>query len=482
MSKARIVEKYIIRTAMKTLAPIRIASGQEDGVTDILILKNKQNEAFIPGTSLAGVLRASISDIYGEEAAGQLFGSIKDNENSDEQSMLNISDIVLSGSEIIYRDGVAIDTYRGVGKDGSKYDFEMLDRGSEGELLIEITVRQADNEKPMNTGFIHSGYETSGAIYKDMAATIADLLTSGVNVGSLTTKGFGLVASKEPAEVVCFDFKGGGGFESWLDYLKHGKITEAEYVGNPLSLTSAAYSTIKVEAAFDLRSSLIIRDYDAAEERNDSLSKDDNKKLSSVQMMSGDSFVIPGTSIKGVLRNRAKKILMTLSGAHNTATDSFLNSLMGFSDKKASSKSRLSVEEVYIAGDALTKHRHSRNRIDRFTGSTVDGALFTEEPVWQQQKGSAPVRLSMTIRNASKAEAGLLLLLVKDLWLGSLAIGGGKSVGRGTLRGRTCKISFEGKEFAINESAGFAVEGDRAELESYVAALIEAAKEMAVKE
>ena len=482
MSKARIVEKYVIRTAMKTLAPIRIASGQEDGVTDILILKNKQNEAFIPGTSLAGVLRANISDIYGEEAAGQLFGSIKDNENSGEQSMLNISDIVLSGSEIIYRDGVAIDTYRGVGKDGSKYDFEMLDRGSEGELLIEITVRQADNEKLVNTGFIHSGFETSGALYKDMAATIADLLTSGVNVGSLTTKGFGLIASKEPAEVVCFDFKGGSSFDSWLDYIKKGKLTEAEYVGNPLSLTGAAYSTIKVEASFDLRSSLIIRDYDAAEERNDALGKDDNIKLASVQMMSGDSYIIPGTSIKGVLRNRAKKILMTLSGAKNAATDSFLNSLMGFADKKASSKSRLSVEEVYIAEDALTKHSHSRNRIDRFTGSTVDGALFTEEPVWQLQKGSAPVRLCITIRNASKAEAGLLLLLVKDLWLGSLAIGGGKSVGRGTLKGRTCKISFEGKKFAINDNAGFAVEGDKAVLESYVAALIKAAKEMAVKE
>ena len=482
MSKARIVEKYVIRTAIKTLAPIRIASGQEDGVTDILILKNKQNEAFIPGTSLAGVLRANISDIYGEEAAGQLFGSIKDNENSGEQSMLNISDIVLSGSEIIYRDGVAIDTYRGVGKDNSKYDFEMLDRGSEGELLIEITVRQADNEKIVNTGFIHSGFETSGALYKDMAATIADLLTSGVNVGSLTTKGFGLIASKEPAKVVCFDFKGGSGFDSWLDYLKKGNLTEAEYVGNPLSLTGAAYSTIKVEASFDLRSSLIIRDYDAAEERNDALGKEDNKKLASVQMMSGDSFIIPGTSIKGVLRNRAKKILMTLSGAQNAATDSFLNSLMGFADKKASSKSRLSVEEVYIAEDALTKHSHSRNRIDRFTGSTVDGALFTEEPVWQLQKGSAPVRLCITIRNASTAEAGLLLLLVKDLWLGSLAIGGGKSVGRGTLKGRTCKISFEGKKFAINDNAGFAVEGDKAVLESYVAALIKAAKEMAVKE
>ena len=66
MSKAKIVEKYVIRTTMKTLAPIRIASGQEDGVTDVLILKNKQNKAFIPGTSLAGVLRAEISDIYGE--------------------------------------------------------------------------------------------------------------------------------------------------------------------------------------------------------------------------------------------------------------------------------------------------------------------------------------------------------------------------------------------------------------------------------
>lgn len=482
MSKARIVEKYLIRTVLKTLAPLRIATGQDDGVVDILILKNKRNKAFIPGTSLAGVLRNQVRDIYGAQVADQLFGSVSENEDAGEQSMLNISDVELNGAEIIYRDGVAIDTYRGVGKDGSKYDFELLDAGAEGEILIEMTVRAADKEKLLDAAPVHAEYERDGAIYKDLAATLADLLTGGISVGSLTTKGFGLIAARQEAGVACFDFQEENAFAAWLAYLKKGVLPPSEYSGNPVNLSSSAPSTLKLEAAFALKNSLLIRDYDAAQEINDSAQAGEAKiKLSSVQMMRGDKYIIPGTSIKGILRNRAKKILMYLSGGMDKETDSFLNSLMGFADARAAAKSRLSVQEVYIDREALAKHRHSRNRIDRFTGSTIDGALFTEEPVWQQHKDGAPLRLSISIRDCSEAEAGLALLLLKDLWLGNLSVGGGKSIGRGTLQGKKCRLSFAGGEFVIAEGAGFSVKGDAAKLEGYVAALVRTAKEMAVK-
>lgn len=471
---AKITKKYVIRTTVETLAPIRIASGMDDGITDIIILKNKQGKAFIPGTSLAGVLRSAMKNIYGEAAVERVFGHI-DN-NGGEQSMLNISDIVLDGGNLIYRDGVAIDTYRGVGKTGAKYDFEALDRGAVGELCIEMTVR--NQKKPLDINYLHNDFALKGDFYAEMAAAIVDLLTGGISVGSLTTKGFGLMGSQKPAELYCFDFAAGAA-DQWLEYITASKLPKAIYTGMAGKVDAGALNVLTIEAEFGVNSSLIIRDYDEAQEIKDA--KDDGKNLVAVQMKSGADLIIPGSSIKGALRSRAQKIIMQLSGGAVKEAESFVADVMGFADNAKACKSRLSVKECYISSKKLVPHKQTRNRIDRFTGSTIDGELFTEEPVWQRDKSLAPLKLSLSVNQCSDVEAGLMLLLLKDLWLGMLPLGGGKGVGRGALVGKKCKILYNREVFEINDWNGFVISGDSAKLEQYVKAFVVRAKEMAVK-
>lgn len=207
MSGAKLVRKIVIQSKLKTQSPLRIGSGANEGLTDILILKDKQGQPFIPGTSLAGVLRSEIAAIYGEEAADKLFGSI-DGRNAN-QSMLIISDIVLSSKGIVVRDGVAIDELTGVAKTGAKFDFEALERGAAGDVLLELTVRECDEAKPLAISYQHNAYSVKGDCYGEMAATIADLLTGGISVGSLTTKGYGKIAGAEAVAVYDFDFAQG---------------------------------------------------------------------------------------------------------------------------------------------------------------------------------------------------------------------------------------------------------------------------------
>lgn len=138
-NSAKIVKKVVFNILMQTKSPLRISSGIDDGITDILVLKDKKGRAFIPGTSLTGVLRSKISSIYTEKIVDLLFGSIADDGN---QSMLNISDIVLENTKIINRDGIKINSFTGVSEQGSKYDFEVIDRGSTGSLAIEVTIRE----------------------------------------------------------------------------------------------------------------------------------------------------------------------------------------------------------------------------------------------------------------------------------------------------------------------------------------------------
>lgn len=50
------------------------------------------------------------------------------------------------------------------------------------------------------------------------------------------------------------------------------------------------------------------------------------------------------------------------------------------------------------------------------------------------------INLRMSINDYKYYEAGLLLLVLKDLWAGDLTIGGEKNVGRGVLEGMFAEI------------------------------------------
>lgn len=460
-NSARIVKKIIIQENIVTLSPLRIATGQNDGKIDTLVLKNKQGQAYIPGTSLAGVLRSELSDIYSEELMDKFFGSTA--HNGCNQSMLNISDIILKESQIIGRDGVAIDALTCVGKDGAKYDYEAVERGCEGRLKIEVTVRefnrlQNDDERY----FAHDGFDD---IYFDICATIADLLNNGFNVGSLTTKGFGQIKSKKAADVYVFDFAEAKAADNWLEYLQSGSLKAASVYTAMKNKFAKAADDLYLQVACQLHSSMLIKSDEMEEE-------DIKKKVSAVQMKSKDDYVIPGTTIKGVLKNRGLNILLILSNNNELAAQRFLDRLMGFSNKNNSYKSRFSVNEVYISPEDMNAKIHGRNRIDRFTGSTIESALFFEKPVWQKHKEMPVVSLSLRIKKCSVEEAGLIMLLLKDLWAGNIFIGSGKSVGRGILLGRYCEIDYHNEHFVIDETDKFSVKGNKDKLESYVQALV----------
>lgn len=459
---AKIVKKFVIQEDIVTLSPLRIATGYDDGKTDILVLKNKQGQAYIPGSSLAGILRSELSGIYSERLMDVFFGFAADDCQGN-QSMLNISDIILKKSKIISRDGVAIDNLTGVGKKGAKYDYEAVERGCEGKLKLEITVRdinvsqQADEQK-----FIHKDMQD---IYSDICATISDLLSNGISVGSLTTKGFGKIRSKKTAKVYAFDFAANDAAENWLEYLQNGKfIFEPFYSANNAAVVKAE-DDLYVQVDCQLHSSMLIKE-EAFDEQ------DIENNISAVQMQSKDDYVLPGTSIKGILRNKAMKILMALNKNDEKRAELFLNNFMGYSKENYSQKSRLLVEEVYVKQSDLRAKQQSRNRIDRFTGSTTDSALFSEKPVWQINQGLPIISLKIRCTKCSHQEVGLVLLLIKDLWAGNIFIGSGKSIGRGILIGKYCEIYYHNEHFVIDGTNRFTVQGSKEKLESYVQALV----------
>ena len=83
------------------------------------------------------------------------------------------------------------------------------------------------------------------------------------------------------------------------------------------------------------------------------------------------------------------------------------------------------------------------------------------------------VTLEIEIQKPKDAEVGLLLLLLKDLWLGDLPLGGESSIGRGQLAGKSANLSC-GTQHWVFESTAEGIhlaEGEVKDLQKFMDAL-----------
>ena len=168
--------------------------------------------------------------------------------------------------------------------------------------------------------------------------------------------------------------------------------------------------------------------------------KNATEKISPAKNISADTknFILPGTSLKGIFRHRAEYIFSRLN-----LESKILDKLMGNAEGDEKIKSRFKVSESYIENKNVAEFPHTRNKIDRFTGGTLQDALFKTKPVYQ--KIDAPnLKVHFEINGTKNFEAGPALFLLRDLWLGKIAIGGEKCIGRGTVIGIAAEINFNG--------------------------------------
>ena len=444
-NKASIRGKIAIKGVLKLESPLRIGDGEQGTKeADVYVLKDRAGKPIIPGSSLAGVLRANFSH---SPLLDELFGFVHYNKNETEvqQSALVVSDIILSNAEIAVRDGVGINHETGIAISGAKFNYEVVNPGAEGDICITITLRKKDLD---NIDKI-----------KNEADKIAELLCNGCEIGSLTSKGFGRIYCTK-VKVHYYDFSRPEAVKAWLTNQpsdeekvltrQKNRWTENEFV---------------VEGDFSINGSLLVRQTPDDEMGSVTVAA---RQMKGKNKNGNECWVIPGTSIKGVLRHKAKDILGIL-GIKDT--EEKLNELMGSSAK---GKRRFWVDEVYIDKDAVDEEMQGRNKIDRFTGGTMSGHLFADIPIWQispwnkrddgpwQRKPIKPVmKIRYGIKDCKPWEAGMALFLLKELCLGKIAVGGGKAIGRGTLSGTGAIIHYN--DDCIKLGGNGQVQGDAAE-------------------
>ncbi len=201
--------------------------------------------------------------------------------------------------------------------------------------------------------------------------------------------------------------------------------------------------------------------------------------------------VVPGASLAGVLRARALRIANTLlePGADPDRAGELVDAVFGAAPEPAPPDadpddprfnpraSRLKVHETTVK--KVRSLLQSRIRIDRFTGGVLDNYLFGEEPVFGGPGSELTLELELRGPKLHEYEIGLLLLLLKDVWTGDLAVGGEAGIGRGRLRGVSADLTLRkdgrAQTWALAQTPdGLSVPGEaQQELQGFVQALLD---------
>ena len=148
---------------------------------------------------------------------------------------------------------------------------------------------------------------------------------------------------------------------------------------------------------------------------------------------------IPGTSIKGFLRDHSRRAVKALG-----LDKGILMDLYGEEEKEAvKTAGRVKTEDC----DVLSPRRiiYNRIQIDRWLGGTIKSKKMDAEVIGTNTE---PVRIRVWIQNsqdsrAEKTGKALIFLALRDLGTGLAALGSGESIGWGRLKGQ--KLSINGQ-------------------------------------
>ncbi|SHF45097.1 CRISPR/Cas system CSM-associated protein Csm3, group 7 of RAMP superfamily [Caldanaerobius fijiensis DSM 17918] len=442
MIDARIKGRIIVEGKLILDSPLLIGSGEKNQQPDICVLKDEHGMPYIPATSFGGAIRhyffdKAIVDEDDLENVYYFFGSEKLNKNEDNgiekgqkfvQGATYISDLTLDKmSGIFIRDGIKINQQTGIVVDKNKFDYEIVEPGAVFNLKLEIILRECFDKE----------------IFIKILSFIARALRNGkIYIGAMTTKGFGRVRLCDD-NYYEYDYSKASHVISWLKREKGENIREKIFNTKTYSVKNNVFS---IDAIFDIKSSLIIRSYSRDPDAPDA-----------VHISCRGYNILPASSVKGALRARSLKILNSMGKDGKTLNNILFGYMSDSSDIKDTnkSKSHLIIEETYIKN--VQQEIQRRIKVDRFTGGTIKSALFETMPLWRVKGSNSIVNIKLTLDNFSDRnswEAGLLLLLLRDIWTSNLAIGGEKGIGRGILKGVSANIRVNDMKINITEKDG----------------------------
>lgn len=447
-------EIWTLEALLELQTPCHIGGPDADAASEQPLLRDVKGRPFIPGTSLAGVFRARLeqarrTDWAGTDWAELLFGHGTDTEEGKGlPSRLKVDDARLTSSNIHVelRQGVAIQSDTGIAADQQLYDIELLAVGTRFLLRLELELPSKGGDSSKIEG-----------IKTALLSLLMSLEEDGMFLGKRTQRGYGHVRVVPDAQgsrwrLQRHNLAEKSGMLSWLLRGRDNNAGSAplETPANVEALASIIKGTWKPLGSpgvtrfhlhVVLAGSILIRSggrdpYGA-----------DAEHLHRVQLENERATTAPilsGTSLAGVLRHQCLRIARSIQGTSSSQrSEALIDAMFGKGlDRRSGHASKLRVSESTIKGSRVM--RHTRVRIDPWTGGALETFLFTNDVCY-----GGEIRLELSLRELpaglpgenfadaqtrTRAAQALLLLALRDLVTGLCPVGGEGGTGRGWLQ------------------------------------------------
>lgn len=447
MERTDYIYRNIARITLETATPILVGTGKGDLITDALAVKDINGLPYLPATSIAGVLRHALH--LNEEEDKRFFG-FQDKKGG-------------QGSLLIFTDGVMVGQ-EGKAMDGLQ-DIEWSDPfyAAYRDLPVRQHVRIGDKGVTENTGKFDNEvvYQGTRFVFEiEMLSTSSsqDVFEKVVNqlhdetlrLGSNTRSGYGKVKVVD-CKSACLDLKKPEDLDAYLS--KPASLAEQWPRLQAFKRTDSDYDRgqwVKYQLCLKPRDFFMIGsglgDDDADNTPMAELivkwNEDNKPNLSKKPLV-----LIPGSSVKGALAHRTAyryyKLMKRYIGNPEAKTggeNEAVAAIFG-RGKDAGSITRgcMLIDDI-IQGEMKSK-LFFHNKIDAFTGGTIDGALFQEKAVQDKDRTDCQYTLNLYVNTVAfkddtdgKVREAFELSL-QDLCCGMLPLGGATARGYGMFEG-----------------------------------------------
>jgi CRISPR/Cas system CMR subunit Cmr4 (Cas7 group RAMP superfamily) len=438
----------LARVTLEALSAHGIHSGQGDTTHDVLLVRDANGLPALPGSSLAGVLRHAYREQYGAASAGRLFGHVgeqaqpswlsvgwglvHDARNQpveglqpdlDDDPLLSL----LQVSKPLVRQRVRLE-HTGAASDTGKFDVTLIPAGVRYTTWL---------------GYWCDGSEESLAHWQHLLAL---LNRQYLLLGHGTRSGNGHFHVIQVAHAR-WDLRTAEGRQAYAQRPRSRRERQG-LEDLPLSPADTGLQVtlrLKAEAGWRIgggerslnpheKPPMLLPQHELCVQwRNDQV------VLKQHGQDHPEYHLLPGSAIKGAMRHRVAYHYRCLTGdfagqGGHPAPEycPAVTQLFGQADDDNAQAGLLLFHDLRVdrAEYAVLMH----NRIDRFTGGVIKGALFSEEVLWQTPLTLRidllhPERLAELDANTRKA----LQLTLEDLANGWLPLGAGGSRGLGVF-------------------------------------------------
>lgn len=435
------MKKIYYQITLIQKSPLRIGNGRHE-LSDSDLMLDGRGLPFIPGTSLAGIIRHCAESISNNETViNRIFGMVEilkdDGKEADATpSAIIIGDAVMrrdaadKDAKIYERDGVGLGEW-GTAKKTSKFDFQISESEKELCSIVEWTGDVGQKKAEID--------EIIDPIMKNYIA-------SGLSAGARTSRGYGKFDVKVKKKIFTFPED----LDSWLEFNPYaeGAFEEAETLAG-----KAERMNSRIGISFKMLGTFSIRVNTARTELLEDGSVPDTVPMENYK----NNPVIPGTVWAGVFRHHMHDLLRDTGVEEDSVEMKELDMLFGMSD--CSGESRKSVlsfseSEICIKDKDNQKMSVMRTAIDRFTGSPKTAALFTN---MVYSGGEGKLFISFDKNALSDKYRELLAACICDMHAGLITVGGEASVGRGIMQVIGLEIDghdkFNEMKFSIEKAA-----------------------------